>query len=432
MGARRSIIVLALSIAALSASRADAQPVGAAGLLRVFVDCQAFFCDEDFLRTEIAFVDFVRVREGADVHVLGTAQQTGGGGAEHTLTFIGRGRFAPASDTLHFVLGASATPDERRRAIARAMQLGLVRFAAQTSVRDRLTVSYDTTSTKRADERGAHDPWKLWVFSVSGNGNFNAEEAQRFENLGGDFRAGRTTERWKAAIAANGSYAESRFELSDGVFNSYSHTYGARAFVARSVGAHWAIGPTSSVSTSTYLNQRAAYRIAPALEYDIFPYADATRRQLTILYSIGADHYRYVDTTIFGKVSESKVDHVLRIASEARQPWGSISASLEGAQFLDDRSKNRVVLGGGVSVRLFKGMSLDLFGNASRVHDQISLAKSGATDEEILVRQRQLATSFQYFAFVGLRYTFGSIFNNIVNPRFNSIDNGNGGFTIMF
>ena len=40
------------------------------------------------------------------------------------------------------------------------------------------------------------------------------------------------------------------------------------------------------------------------------------------------------------------------------------------------------------------------------------------TDEEILLRQRELATSFQYFVSLGVSYTFGSIFSNVVNPRF--------------
>ena len=40
------------------------------------------------------------------------------------------------------------------------------------------------------------------------------------------------------------------------------------------------------------------------------------------------------------------------------------------------------------------------------------------TDEEILLQRRQVSTSYSYFAGVGITYTFGSIFNNVVNPRF--------------
>ena len=50
--------------------------------------------------------------------------------------------------------------------------------------------------------------------------------------------------------------------------------------------------------------------------------------------------------------------------------------------------------------------------------------RDGATTEEVLLRQRQLATGYQYFVNFGVSYSFGSILNNIVNPRFG----GGGGF----
>ena len=53
-----------------------------------------------------------------------------------------------------------------------------------------------------------------------------------------------------------------------------------------------------------------------------------------------------------------------------------------------------------------------------RTRDQIYLPRGAASTEEILLRQRQLLTGYQYFFEFGFSYTFGSIFNNIVNPRF--------------
>lgn len=45
--------------------------------LRVFLDCLS--CDEDFLRTEVTLVDFVRDQRDAQVHILVTTRPTGGG-----------------------------------------------------------------------------------------------------------------------------------------------------------------------------------------------------------------------------------------------------------------------------------------------------------------------------------------------------------------
>ena len=54
----------------------------AAAPVRVFIDCQSVSCDYEYFRTEIAFVDHVRDRKDADVHVLITGQTTGSGGQE--------------------------------------------------------------------------------------------------------------------------------------------------------------------------------------------------------------------------------------------------------------------------------------------------------------------------------------------------------------
>ena len=56
--------------------------------------------------------------------------------------------------------------------------------------------------------------------------------------------------------------------------------------------------------------------------------------------------------------------------------------------------------------------------NASRIRDQLSLPARGATDEEVLLRLRQLQSGYEYNVGVGVTYTFGSIFSSIVNPRF--------------
>ena len=59
-----------------------------------------------------------------------------------------------------------------------------------------------------------------------------------------------------------------------------------------------------------------------------------------------------------------------------------------------------------------------MFGDYSRIRDQINLRKGSASPEEVLLRQRQLATGFSYFFGFGVSYRFGSIYNNVVNPRF--------------
>ena len=84
-----------MSAAALLLAVLTVQTPAQDSALRVFLDCPNTYCDFDYYRTEITFVNWVRDRQFADLHLLITSQGTGGG-AEHTLAFIGLRRFAGA------------------------------------------------------------------------------------------------------------------------------------------------------------------------------------------------------------------------------------------------------------------------------------------------------------------------------------------------
>jgi hypothetical protein len=71
-----------------------------------------------------------------------------------------------------------------------------------------------------------------------------------------------------------------------------------------------------------------------------------------------------------------------------------------------------------VSIRIFKGLSLSIRGRYERIHDQLGLPLGDASIDEILLRRRELATNYDYDFSVGFRFTFGSVYSNVVNPRF--------------
>jgi hypothetical protein len=385
--------------------------------VRLFLDCQ-HECDIEFTRTEIPWVDHVRDRADADVHVLVTTRSTASAAREFTLTFFGLREFASFGDTIVTVSPEADSPDRRRRRFVESLKRGLVRYVARRPASENLTVTYTAPAAAAAGKAG-RDPWNLWVFRTRANGYFNGEESSRSTNLNGSLSANRISEKFKANISLNGDYGENRFTFQDGTkFNSYSRGYGLRELVVWSIGPQWSVGQRASLSASTYQNQKLALRVAPAIEYNVFPYSQSTTRQLRLQYSIGATRYHYEDTTIFQKIRETRGDHSLLASLDLRQRWGTVSVSLDGAALLDEPSKNRVNLNPEFDLRIFRGLSLNLFGYLSRIRDQLYLAKGGATDEEILLQRRQLATSYQYFVGAGLSYTFGSIYNNVVNPRF--------------
>ena len=80
-----TILVLAL-LPVPAESQAAPPPSGA---LSVFLDCRVG-CDGDFIRTEIVYVNWVRERTVADVHLLITSQTAGAGGEAFTFAFLGQ------------------------------------------------------------------------------------------------------------------------------------------------------------------------------------------------------------------------------------------------------------------------------------------------------------------------------------------------------
>jgi hypothetical protein len=415
------LILLSTTIAAQTPPAATT-PTTAPPALSVYLDCEEWeACDFDFFRTEITAVNWVRDRQVADVHILVTTQQTGAGGREYSVNFLGLRQFAGVIDTLKFVTPPETTRDEKRRGLARVFRLGLVRYLARTPVAERLTVGFGDEKKETAQTSAKNDRWNYWVFRTSLNGYTNGEKTYKQYQTWGSFNADRITERWKTRLSLNNQYSQSDFKIdSVTTFTNIQRGYGGSVLQVKSLTQHWSAGLRVNLFSSTYDNSQRSLRVLPALEYDVFPYSQSTRRQLRLEYNIGLADFIYHDTTIFDKTKERMPIQRLLVSVATREPWGTIDMGVNGTSYLNDRTKYRIGSFTELSLRLFRGFSLRGFISYDVIHDQFSLAKKDFTEQEILTRQFQRGTTYRYFANFGLSYTFGSIFNNVVNPRMSS------------
>ena len=214
------------------------------------------------------------------------------------------------------------------------------------------------------------------------------------------------------------NYGEDHFKIEDETISSYSSSHIFSALLVKSISKHWSIGINSRVYSSTYLNMKRAVKAYPAIEYNIFPYSESTRTELRFLYEIGYGFFQYDEETIYNKWEEGLFEESLEIALKIKKPWGTIESSLTGSHYFFDFKKNSLDMYAELSLHLFKGFSLELRGNYSMIHNQLSLQKSAVSQEEVILQRRQLETQYSYWGTVGINFTFGSIYNNIVNPRF--------------
>jgi hypothetical protein len=413
------------SVPAAAGARAEASA------LKVFLDCKERTpCYGDYVRSELGYVDYVVVREAADVHLLVTSQVTGAGGREYTIKFVGLGAFAGVDDEVLYVTLPTDTEELARRGFVRTLKLGLVRYALHTQLGGELNVTHKAADASRRDPgaaRSGKDPWNYWVFRGRLNANAEIESSNESRQYNGSFSANRVTDAWKLSVTTFTDVRENIYTYSDGsTYTSTRRGYDATGQLVKSLGAHWAAGAKSFVAASTYENKDQVINASAAVEYNFFPYSESTRRQLTLQYVVGVTAFDYIEETVYGKLHETAPSHLFRGSFDTRQTWGSISADVEFSQYLHDTSMRRRSLQVEGDVRLFRGFALNFNVRTAGINDQIYLPKGDATDEEVLARQRQLKTSFRHSIRIGISYTFGSIYSNVVNTRLSNFVGGGG------
>jgi len=409
--------------------------------IRVFLDCQGRVrgCDRDFIVTDINFVNWMRDRFDADVQILVSGLTNGGGGSENTITFIGRRKFEGMADTLVLNTLPNDADDRIRRELARTFKLGLARYVAKSPIASRIQLAYIAPFGQQQQVSAANlkDRWNLWTYTTNFNSFIRAEELQRSINGSLSLAANRATEKWKLNFSVSGNVNAQQFKIGATAtrpaftVKNEQRTYNANSLVVRTLSSHWSAGLKLGAGYSDFLNQDLAVRAQPAVEYNVFPWSEQTRRQLTFLYNVGPNVYDYQRTTVYNRDRETRFSQQATASYVARQSWGSSNVSLDWLNYLHDFNRHALTLSGNVDLRIGRGFSLNLGGSAARINDQIYLPRAGNTEEEILLQRQALQTGFRITTNIGIRYTFGSIYNTIVNQRFGSLGSSGGRFSFF-
>jgi hypothetical protein len=427
-----AVASIAVSARAQSMTPASSPTVA----LRVRFICDA--CDLDFVKNNVGFVEFVVDSTAADVEVVAF-------GDEKTdqpwrLAFLGRGRFAGQDRVLLLSTVSLATTIQIRRELVRVLKLGLVEYAVETAagphlditVRDlwaspspvivniegpELDVSVRGLPAPAASTR--EDPWNYWVFQINADSDGSGEQSSLDTTYNVSASANRTTAGSKVRIGVSRSLNRSSFTVSDDLtIKARLSDWRADTLIVKSLGSHFSVGVLSSVAGSTFSNEKFVARVLPGIEYDIFPYGESTRRSLTIQYTAGQAYYEYEAETVFGKLKEKIAQQAINVSLGLRQPWGQAGGTVVFTQQIRQPDRTRTTLLANLSVRLTRNVSVNGSGTYSRIRDQFTLEKGEATEEEVLLRQRQLATGHRYSVSAGVSFSFGSLSNATVNPRF--------------
>lgn len=392
------------------------------GPLRVFIDSPT--ADSAALVEGLSCVVLVRNREEAQVEVSITVERVEGQD-KYTISLTGRNEYAGIRDHLPFVAEPGLKPDEVQKNLAQAVALGLMRYVARSPLAGRVRISLRDQVSPTA----VVDPWNFWVFSLSASSYISGEQSYLSQLWFGSFSAVRITPEWKIRLAVNGTYYKNHYDYEDYVYDSSLNSQSLRGAIVKSLDDHWSVGADATVQASSFSNVALAFGLAPAVEFNLFPYSESTKKQLRILYRVGFERVRYIDETIYDQRAETLLKQALSATLELKRSWGTVSTTLEGSTYLHDISKYHLELNSEVALRIIGGLNLTLDGGASWIHDQISLAKGGASIEDVILQRKQLSTSYDVYFMVGLSFSFGSVRSHIVNPRFGSP--GGGGYSMQ-
>ncbi len=406
------IVVLLLSLAV---DPAAAQIDTTSQPQRAFLDCPA--CDDDFMRQGLSFVELVRDPRLADTHIIVAASELPMGGSLILIETIDRRR--ARHDTVSFTLPPTATEVERRDAVLRGVRFALVPSLMRSAALQRFDMVQRDVGADGPSAPPAVDRWNRWVFRVSVSGDTQRDDNYAQAGVEGAVAAVRVSDAVKFTVSYDQNARMSRFQLSDSsTLRVTQRDQRLRALGVLSLGRHAGIGAQWNVESSVFQNVRSRAQYRLAVEGNLFPYEEATRRQVLARYAVGYDALRYRDTTIFGKLRETRPQQALTVRLDTRESWGGAWLRAVWQQYLHDARKRRTTLDFNIDWRIATGVNVYFGGSHALINDQLAIVGANLTDQERLLRLRELRSGASTYTALGLSFTFGSRLNDVVNLRF--------------
>ena len=388
--------------------------------LKVYIEGEVI--DFDYLRSNISFVDFLNDSYSSDVHIVVSQKSTGSGGKHYYISFTSVTIKSINNLMLSCITSSHDTQDDVRLKFSNTIITGLLVFANEKQLQYQVNVIDSLSDTFILSSlTDTTDPWNNWVFNIGINGGIDAEEQKQNYEYESSLEVNRITEylriRNEYSFSREESYISKYQDSTRVVLYALNQKQGFKSRIAQSLTSHWSAGIFLQGYQTSYRNTKFNASVRPAIEYNFYPWQQIHQRIFTAAYYVGPSFYKYYETTIADKTSELLWIQSLKIDLEKIETWGEIEIWLEAEHFFPGRKHFAFEIGTELSIKLAKGLFLDFSFEMEKIKNQFYLPASELSDEELLLDIRKLPTSFEFSGDIGIRFQFGSVYNNVVNQR---------------
>ncbi|MDH3651107.1 MAG: hypothetical protein OEQ53_15575, partial [Saprospiraceae bacterium] len=94
--------------------------------IKLYLDCH--YCDLTLLRSKIDYINYMRDREMANIHLMVNRVRSGANGYRHTFKFMGKGMFAEQNYQLTLDEQPNMARRERHERIGELIETGLIPY----------------------------------------------------------------------------------------------------------------------------------------------------------------------------------------------------------------------------------------------------------------------------------------------------------------
>lgn len=381
--------------------------------LKIYIDHLP--CNLDFIKTNITYVDYVTSSEVSDVHVVFYKSTMASLGMKYAVEFTGKNRYKKLTESLDFNIFSDDSENAIREKAKKILELGFAYFIAHTSSYKNLSINYKISENKTDKNVKSKEGW---IFRINLNSNINGSSENLTLGAWNNINIKKVTKLKRTEIYLGLNYNENRLEIDNETMKYINKSYYGGFANIYAINDHFSWGFFANAQQSSYENKRYGISASPTLEYNLFSYDESAFKQLRFKAQVEPVYYDYFEETIYQKTQEFLWRNKVSISYEFVKKWGSNETNLNASHYIHDISLNNFGLSNDTSINLFKGFNLNFRIHASRTHDQVYISGEGISNEDIYLNIKAIKTSYSYWINVGISYTFGSIYSNVVNPRF--------------